>query len=78
MASSVDRLEQIPDRLTFLFDYSVERAMQDQDIRRVIEEPATRQVIDVLVDELCKRGRLLDRDAFREVSTSIRMRTGNK
>ena len=78
VASSVDRLEQIPDRLTFLFDYSVERAMQDQDIRRAIEEPATRQVIDVLVDELCKRGRLLDRDAFREVSTSIRKRTGNK
>ncbi len=40
-AASVDRLEQVPTRLRFLFDYSAERALEDPAIRAEAEACAT-------------------------------------
>src|SRR6185369_11031065 len=37
-AASVDRLEQIPARLSFLFDYSAERALQNASVAREASE----------------------------------------
>jgi nondiscriminating glutamyl-tRNA synthetase len=75
-ASSVDRLDQVPARLSFLFDYSAERALADAAVHD--EAVASRQVIEALADELGRSGPLLDRDAFRGAASRVKDRTGQK
>ncbi len=75
-AASVDRLEQIPARLNFLFDYSATRALEDPTVRA--EALASRAVIDALAEELSASNRLLDKEAFRAAATRVRERTGQK
>jgi glutamyl-tRNA synthetase len=75
-AASVDRLEQIPARLAFLFDYSATRALEQPDIRA--EAFAARHVITGLAEELRQSGRLIDQDAFRAAAARVRDRSGQK
>ncbi len=75
-AASVDRLEQVPARLAFLFDYSAARALGDEAIRA--EALAARPVIEALADELSASPGLGDRDAFRALAARVRERTGQK
>jgi glutamyl-tRNA synthetase len=75
-AASVDRLEQVPKRLAFLFDYSAERALEIPQIRD--EARGARAVIEALAAELAASGPLLDREAFRAAATRVREQTGQK
>jgi glutamyl-tRNA synthetase/nondiscriminating glutamyl-tRNA synthetase len=75
-ASAVDRLEQIPPRLAFLFDYSATRALDDASVRR--EAMAARPVIAALAEELASGAPLLDKEAFRAAAARVRERTGQK
>jgi len=75
-AASVDRLEQIPARLGFLFDYSAERALEQPALRD--EALASRAVIESLASELAQCGPLDTRDAFRAVAARVREGTGQK
>jgi glutamyl/glutaminyl-tRNA synthetase len=75
-AASVDRLEQIPQRLAFLFDYSAQRAVDIPQIRA--EANGARAVIDALAAELATSGPLVDREAFRAAATRVREKTGQK
>ena len=75
-ASAVDRLEQIPARLAFLFDYSATRALENAEVRA--EALAARPVIDALAAELEGSGGMLDRDAFRAMAARVRERSGQK
>ena len=75
-AAAVDRLEQVPARLSFLFDYSAQRTLENPDVRN--EAVAARAVIDALADELVDGAPLLDRDAFRAAAARVRERTGQK
>jgi nondiscriminating glutamyl-tRNA synthetase len=77
-AASIDRLEQVPDRLRFLFGYSAERATADAAIRAEAEQPAARAVIHALAEELTSTPRLRDREAFRAAAARVRERTGQK
>ena len=75
-AASVDRLEQVPKRLAFLFDYSAARAMENPQIRE--EASGARAVVAALAAELAASGPLLDRDAFRAAAARVREKTGQK
>ena len=75
-AASVDRLEQVPGRLRFLFDYSAARALEGDGIRA--EAMAAGPVIGALADELTATSPLTDREAFRAAVTRVRQRTGQK
>jgi glutamyl-tRNA synthetase/nondiscriminating glutamyl-tRNA synthetase len=75
-AASVDRLEQIAKRLAFLFDYSVDRALETPQIRD--EANGSRAVIDALAAELATSGPLLDREVFRAAAARVREKTGQK
>jgi glutamyl-tRNA synthetase len=75
-AASVDRIEQIPKRLSFLFDYSARRALETPQINE--EARAARAVIDALAEDLGASGPLVDRDAFRAAATRVREKTGQK
>lgn len=75
-AASVDRLDQVPSRLGFLFDFSPERVLADPALRA--EAEAARPVIAALADALAAGVRLLDRDAFREMAGHVRVATSQK
>jgi nondiscriminating glutamyl-tRNA synthetase len=77
-AASVDRLDQVPARLRFLFDYSAARALADPAIRAEASEPPARGVIAALKEELAGGVRMSDRDAFRAAAARVRERTGQK
>ena len=75
-AASVDRLEQVPARLRFLFDYSAARALANDAVRA--EADAAKGVIDALAADLGRSGPLVDRDTFRAAVARVRERTGQK
>jgi glutamyl-tRNA synthetase len=75
-AASVDRLEQVPGRLRFLFEYSAERALADAAIRA--EAEAARPVIEALAAELKASPPLADKEAFRAAAARVREKTGAK
>jgi glutamyl-tRNA synthetase/nondiscriminating glutamyl-tRNA synthetase len=77
-AASVDRLEQVPSRLRFLFDYSPERALNEDVIRAEVSEGGTRAVIAALAEELATAPRLHDKETFRAAAARVRERTGHK
>jgi glutamyl-tRNA synthetase/nondiscriminating glutamyl-tRNA synthetase len=76
VAAAVDRLDQVPDRLRFLFEYSEARAFSDE--RLAEEARAASPVLVALAQELEAAGPMLDREAFRALATRVRERTGQK
>jgi hypothetical protein len=76
VAASVDRLDQVPGRLAFLFDYSAERALQRDAV--AAEATGAGPVVAALAEALAQSGPLLDRDAFRSLAARVRERTGQK
>ena len=74
---SVDRLEEIPERLQFLFAFDPAAAIAREDVGAVIREPGARDVIAALPSELAAGG-ALDRDAFRAAAARVRQLTGQK
>ena len=75
---SVDRLDEIPARLQFLFAFDARTAIQSPEVRAVLDEAGAREVIQALAQELEAAGRLNDRDAFRAVAARVRQKTGRK
>ena len=73
---SVDRLEEIPERLHFVFDFDPAAALERSDVRRVLAERGAREVIFALSEAI--DGELTDREAFRAVAARVRDRTGMK
>jgi glutamyl/glutaminyl-tRNA synthetase len=74
---SVDRLEEVPDRLHFLFRFEVAEAVTKPDVVEVLGETGATEVIAALADELRDAGRL-DKEAFRAAAGRVRQRTGQK
>ena len=73
---SVDRLEEIPDRLSFLFGYDAREALLRPPVAEVLHEPGAREVIAALAETI--DGPLLDRDAFRAAASRVKEKTGQK
>ncbi|MEZ5317281.1 MAG: glutamate--tRNA ligase [Vicinamibacterales bacterium] len=69
---SVDRLEEMPARLRFLFDWR-----EDEAARLVEAEPRGGDVVAAFAAVVADRGPL-DRDAFRAAAAEVRERTGLK
>src|SRR5579864_1085072 len=76
-SSSVDRLDQAPGRVAFLFDFSPERALEDSAVRGELATAGARAVVEALAQELAGAPRL-DRDRFRAVAHQVQARTGQK
>ena len=73
---SVDRLEEIPDRLAFLFEYDAAGALERPSVAEVLHEPGAREVIAALPGAI--DGPLPDRDAFRAMANRVKEKTGQK
>jgi nondiscriminating glutamyl-tRNA synthetase len=76
-SASVDRLDQVPGRLAFLFDYDPARALSDAQTAAEMQGEATRAVVAALAEELTAVPRL-DRDKFRDVANRVKARTSQK
>ena len=76
--TSVDRLEQVPQRLRQLFEFAPAAALNDEGIRGEVAEGGARQVIAALADELDAAARLADKQAFRAVADRVKQKTGLK
>ena len=74
---SVDRLEEVPDRLRFLFEFDARAAHARPDVAEVMREPGAREVVAALAEDLASAGRL-DRETFRAAAARVRQRTGQK
>jgi glutamyl/glutaminyl-tRNA synthetase len=77
-STSVDRLDQVPQRLRQLFEFSPEAALADDTIRSEVSAPAARQVIGALADILQTAPRMEDRQAFRGVADRVKQQSGQK
>jgi len=73
---SVDRLEEIPERLTFLFAYDATAALERPDVADVLHEPGARDVIAALPEAIAAP--LLDRESFRAAANRVKEKTGQK
>jgi glutamyl-tRNA synthetase/nondiscriminating glutamyl-tRNA synthetase len=73
---SVDRLEEIPDRLQFIFTFEPAAALRQGDVVHVLEQRGAREVILALPDAI--DGPIVDREAFRAIAARLRERTGLK
>jgi glutamyl-tRNA synthetase len=76
-SGSVDRLEQVPARLAFLFDFSPAGALEDRAVADELRHEQGRAVILALAEILRQRP-ALDREGFRAAAAEVRARTGQK
>jgi glutamyl/glutaminyl-tRNA synthetase len=74
---SVDRLEEIPDRVRFIFEFDPVASLARAEVAAIVEESGGRAVIAALAEELREAGPL-DREAFRAAAGRVRERTGRK
>ncbi len=74
--ASVDRLEEIPERLRFVFQFDAAAALARPDVAHVLEESGARAVIAALPGAI--EGRLYDRESFRAMANRVKERTGQK
>jgi glutamyl-tRNA synthetase/nondiscriminating glutamyl-tRNA synthetase len=75
---SVDRLDQVPERLKQLFEYSAEAALKQPEIRAEVEADAARRVIDALAAEIEQSPRLVDKQLFRGLADRVKQKSGQK
>src|SRR5262249_53216078 len=76
-SGSVDRLDQVPARLAFLFDYSAEMALADDALRAEMNSDAARAGAVGLARALAAAPRL-DRERFRAIANAVKAETGQK
>jgi nondiscriminating glutamyl-tRNA synthetase len=73
---TVDRLEEVPDRLKFLFEFDAAAAVARPDVAEVLHERGAREVLAALPQAI--DGPLLDRESFRAMANRVKERTGQK
>jgi glutamyl-tRNA synthetase len=76
-SGSVDRIEQIPSRLAFLFDFDPARACSHAEVQEVLNDAGARGVIAALALDLATAPRL-DRELFRAAAGRVKAATGQK
>ena len=75
--ASVDRLDQVPARLSFLFDYAPEVTFADASVAAEMSADGARAVVKALAEALANAPRL-DREQFRAIANELKARTGQK
>jgi glutamyl/glutaminyl-tRNA synthetase len=73
----VDRLDQVPARLAFLFQFDPAAALADPAVRQEMDAKEARAVARVLAEELASAPRL-DRERFRAVASQVKAKTAQK
>jgi nondiscriminating glutamyl-tRNA synthetase len=77
VTSSVDRLDQVPARLAFLFHFDANETLSAPGVLDEMRQPSARAVVDALAAELAAAPRL-ERDMFRAIANQVKAKTGAK
>ena len=77
VSASVDRLNQVPARLAFLFDYDAETVLREPKLLEEMRSGAARSVVTALAEVLAESPRL-DRERFRAVANKVKARCEQK
>jgi nondiscriminating glutamyl-tRNA synthetase len=75
---SVDRIDEIPARLAFLFHFDAAAGLASDAVREVLAHDGARAVVACLARELATAPRLIDRERFRAVVGAVKQQTGQK
>jgi nondiscriminating glutamyl-tRNA synthetase len=78
LASAIDRLSQLPDRLHTIFSFDAGEALAREPIRTELAQEAARAVVLALADDLADAPRLTDRTIFRAAAARVKDKTGQK
>jgi nondiscriminating glutamyl-tRNA synthetase len=78
LASSLDRLSQVPERLHTIFSFDAGESLSRENIRAELAQDATRAVVRALAEDLIDAPRLTDRDVFRAAAARVKDKTGQK
>jgi glutamyl-tRNA synthetase/nondiscriminating glutamyl-tRNA synthetase len=78
IASSIDRLAQVPDRLRTIFSYDAGEALAREEIRRELSTENGRRVVIALAEELATTGRMTDRETFRAMANRVKEKSRQK
>jgi nondiscriminating glutamyl-tRNA synthetase len=76
-SASVDRLNQVPARLAFLFDYDADKVLNDPHLVDEMRSGAARAVVTALAEVLESSPRL-DREGFRAAANKVKARCEQK
>ena len=77
-AASVDRLNQMAERLHTVFHFDAAAVLSHEALGRELREPGPRSVVMALAEELVSGPPLVDRETFRAAATRVKDRTGQK
>ncbi|MCC7127171.1 MAG: glutamate--tRNA ligase [Acidobacteria bacterium] len=78
MAASIDRLDQLPDRLSTIFHFSAAATLADEGLSAELSVPASRRVVEALAAETAGGAPLVDREAFRAMAGRVKDVAGQK
>jgi len=78
VAGSVDRLNQLAERLHSVFHFDAATVLSDEALAGELAAPVARQVVAALAEVLAVSGPLVDREGFRAAAAEVRARTGAK
>ncbi len=78
VAASVDKLNDLPDRLAQVFAYDAAAALARPDVRAEIDQPEARAVVRAWAAAIAAAPRLTDRPAFRELAKRVGADAGAK
>ncbi|MDO8679874.1 MAG: glutamate--tRNA ligase [Acidobacteriota bacterium] len=78
MATSVDRLPQLADRLDTVFAFDAAATLAQGALAAELREPNATAVARALADDLQQAPRLTGKDAFRSAANRVKERTGQK
>jgi glutamyl-tRNA synthetase/nondiscriminating glutamyl-tRNA synthetase len=77
LAPSVDRLEELPDRASLIFNYNADAAVSGEETRRVLEDPGAREVLKAFIPKALTE-KTLTYERFREIAKAVQKETGKK
>jgi nondiscriminating glutamyl-tRNA synthetase len=78
LASSIDRLPQLADRLETVFSFDAARTIANEQIAGELADANARAVVRALAADLAASPRLVDREAFRAAAARVKEQTGQK
>jgi nondiscriminating glutamyl-tRNA synthetase len=78
LASSIDRLAQVPERLHTIFTFDAARSLAREGLRAEMQHDAARAVAKALAQDLANTPRLTTREIFRAAANRVKEKTGQK
>jgi nondiscriminating glutamyl-tRNA synthetase len=75
---SIDRLDQVPDRLRLIFRFDAAAAAARPEVRAEFESDGAKAVARAFAEDLASSPRLVDKDLFRAAAQRVREKTRQK